>query len=317
MKQFLSLLAAVALVACGTPESGAPGTLEYDQIQLPATAFERIAEIPVVEGQAVAAGDTVLVLESQRTRADLDAARADAARLQASYDEAQRGPRPEEITAARATLSGAQAVQKNAAIELMRVRDLVRQQLLAKAELDRAEATATSADASVRAADAALLSLVRGTRREQIDQARASFNAAQARVAGLAVNAERTRITAPRAGRVDSLPFKVGDQLSPGTPVAILLVGDRPHARVYVPQALRLNVAIGTAATVRLANDTREFAGKVRSIRQDPAFTPYYALTGRDSSRLSWLAEIELGADAANLPAGMPLSAQFAVKSTQ
>ena len=42
-----------------------------------------------------------------------------------------------------------------------------------------------------------------------------------------------------------------------------------------------------------------------------PSFTPYYALAGEDASRLSWLAEIELEADAASLPVGLPLEASF------
>jgi HlyD family secretion protein len=36
-------------------------------------------------------------------------------------------------------------------------------------------------------------------------------------------------------------------------------------------------------------------------------FTPYYALIGDDAARLSYLAEVSLGKDAASLPAGLPL----------
>ena len=42
-------------------------------------------------------------------------------------------------------------------------------------------------------------------------------------------------------------------------------------------------------------------------IRSEPRFTPYFALTGQDAQRLSYLAEISLGKDAANLPVGAPL----------
>jgi HlyD family secretion protein len=96
-----------------------------------------------------------------------------------------------------------------------------------------------------------------------------------------------------------------------GAPLVTLLVGEAPHARVYVPQALRAQVAVGDAATVRVEGVEGEFAGTVRMIRSEPLFTPYYALTGQDASRLSYLAEIQLGADAAQLPAGLPLSVTF------
>ncbi|MNN96045.1 hypothetical protein D3C81_2149630 [compost metagenome] len=53
--------------------------------------------------------------------------------------------------------------------------------------------------------------------------------------------------------------------------------------------------------------------GRVRSIRSEPSFTPYYALTGDDVARLSYLAEIEVdeAADMQKLPAGLPVQVRF------
>ena len=53
------------------------------------------------------------------------------------------------------------------------------------------------------------------------------------------------------------------------------------------------------------------FRGKVRMIRSEPTFTPYFALSGDDATRLSYLAEIALGTDAKDMPQGFPLSAVF------
>jgi HlyD family secretion protein len=52
----------------------------------------------------------------------------------------------------------------------------------------------------------------------------------------------------------------------------------------------------------------RNFQGTVRWVSSDASFTPYFALTEHDRSRLSYLAEIDL-ADAARLPAGLPVVA--------
>jgi HlyD family secretion protein len=306
----------VFLGACAKQEPAALGTLEYDLVRVPAPVFERIASIAVVEGQRVAAGDTLMILESARVNADVTAAREEVVRLQAMLDEAKSGPRPESIAEARARLEGAQGVRRNARSELTRVEDLVSKQLIAKAELDRAQAARTTADANVRAAQEGLLLLTRGTRSEQLAQSRAALAAAQARVERLTVDADRTRIAAPREGRVDSLPFEVGDQVQPGTTLATVLVGESPYARVYVPQPMRQSIKVGSVAEVKLVGDERVYRGRVRSIRNDPSFTPYYALSGNDASRLSWLAEIELERDAAQLPAGLPLRATFEVPRT-
>jgi HlyD family secretion protein len=174
-----------------------------------------------------------------------------------------------------------------------------------------------TAHSDAQAAREALLELRNGTRSEQVLQAEAAVAAAQANVDALNVDVARTRITAPRAGLVDSLPFKVGDQVPVGTPLAILLVGERPFARVYVPQTLRANVKVGTAAKIRLQGSDKVYDGRVRAIRGEPAYTPYYALAGEDASRLSWLAEIELDAGTNDLPVGLPLRAEFATADSK
>ncbi len=309
-------LAAICLLlaACAPAPDYALGTLERDRITLPAPVSERIAEIPVREGQTVAAGDTLLVLEPERTAARLEAARAEARRLRAARDEARSGPREQTIAEARARLGGAEGVALNARRDFERIRQVVERRVLPPADLDRARANLAAAQAELQAAREALDLLEQGTRREQVAQAEAALAAAEANLRAQEVDLARTRITAPRAGLVDSLPFEVGDQVPVGTPLVILLVGEKPYARVYVPQPLRASVQVGTLATVHLQGSDAAYAGRVRAIRGEPSFTPYYALAGEDASRLSWLAEVELEAAADSLPVGIPVRVEFAAR---
>jgi HlyD family secretion protein len=299
------------LCACAKPPDAALGTLERDRITLPAPVAERIAQIPVEEGATVAQGEVVLVLEGERTQARLDAVRADVARLQGALEEARNGPRPERIDEARQRLARADSLALNARREHERVDAVVGRGLLPRAERDRALAASQAADADVRAARAVLAELEHGTRSETVAQAEAALAGAQALQAAAAVDAERTQVRAPRDALVDSLPFEVGDQVTVGTPLAILLVGDAPYARVYVPQPLRLDLHVGSRAQVHVQGSDVVFAGTVRSVRSEPSFTPYYALSGDDASQLSYLAEVQLDADAAALPVGIPVRVTF------
>src|SRR3546814_8980578 len=61
---------------------------------------------------------------------------------------------------------------------------------------------------------------------------------------------QKLDLVAPRAGRIDSIPYKLGDQAPVGAPLVVMLVGDAPHARVYVPEPLRAGVAVGQRARV-------------------------------------------------------------------
>ena len=310
-KSVMSLaIAALMLGACAKAPPQVLGTLEWDRITLPAPVAEKIVRIDVREGQQVAAGAPLLQLELTRTQSQLAAAQAQALQSREALAELQAGPRGEQIAQARATLSAAQAQAADARAYYDRLRPLGQRKLVAAADVDRARAAAGNADGQVRAAQAALDELLHGTRRERIAQGEAAAAAAQAQAAVQSASLDKLNVVAPRAGRVDSLPYKLGDQAPVGAPLAILLVGDAPYARVYVPERMRANVKPGQAAHVFVDGRDGSLKGHVRMVRSEASFTPYYALSGDDAERLSYLAEIVLD-QPADLPAGIPVRVEF------
>jgi HlyD family secretion protein len=307
-----ALFAVGGLAACSKPPPQALGTLEYDRISLPAPAPERIVSVDVREGEQVKAGQPLLQLDPAHTRAELAAAQAQVRQQRELLAELEAGPRREDIDKARANLAAAQAQAREARAYYKRLLPLKDKDYVAAADIDRARAAAGNADGQVAAAQAALDELMHGTRPEQVAQASAAMTAAEAQASAQQVLLGKLAIVAPRAGRVDSLPYKLGDQAPVGAPVAILLAGDAPYARIYVPVQQRVGVRVGDAIQVFVAGRDKPYAGKLRMIRSEPDFTPYYALIGDDAARLSYLAEVTLGADAAELSAGLPVRVEFA-----
>jgi HlyD family secretion protein len=307
------LLAAGLLVACrDNGPVDVVGTLEWDRIELTADAAEPVVAIEVREGETVAAGQTVLQLDARRVQARLDESRALLAQHAARLAELQRGPRAERITQARATLAGTEGTLEAARHELDRVRPLAKQELLTRQDLDNAQSAYDTARAARDNARAVLAELEHGTTREELDQAIAARDAAAAAIHGLEVSLERLTVRAPVAGVVDDLPLEAGERPAVGAVVAVLLAGEAPHARVYLPEPLRTRVRVGDPASVYVDGIERPYHGRVRRVSADPAFTPYYSLTERDRSRLSYLTEVELTDEAAReLPAGIPLRAVF------
>lgn len=301
------------LAACAPEPQQALGTLEYDRITLPAPAAERIVSLDVREGERVRVGQLLLQLEATRSTASTAAAQADADRQRAALAKLEAGARSEQIAQARAQVSAAQAQARDAQAYYARLQPLGVRKLVAAADVDRARANAGNAQAQLRAAQAALDELEHGNRREDIAQGEAAVQASVAQVAVQAATLDKLRIVAPRDGLVDSLPYKLGDQAPVGSPLAILLVGEAPYARIYVPETLREGVHVGDAVQVVIGAgiQQRAWPGRVRMIRSEPSFTPYYALTGKDAARLSYLAEVQLDKAAADLPAGLPLRVEF------
>ena len=115
-----------------------------------------------------------------------------------------------------------------------------------------------------------------------------------------------------RAGTVDALPFREGDEPPVGAAVAVLLVGEAPFARVYVPAELRPRAVAGGTVSVAVDGFEKPFEGRIRFISAEAAFTPYYALTEKDRGHLSYLAEIDLlEGSARDLPTGLPVEVSF------
>ena len=304
--------ALIALSAC-SHDGGPPallGTLEWDRIAVPAEVSEPITRIAVKEGDQVEEQQLLLTLDARRVQAQVDAAQADAQRLSAALDELRHGARAETIDAARAALARTQSTATNAKVTRDRAADLRRKALNSQADLDNAETALRQANADAAAARANLDLLLHGTRAEDLAQGEAALAQAQANLTQLNITLQRLEVHAPRAGRVDALPFKLGDRPPLGAGVASLLVGDAPYARVFVPEPLRASVQPGARFSVHVDGVAQPFAATLARIRSEASFTPYYALHGDDASRLTYRAELVLeGSEARKLPAGIPCQA--------
>lgn len=308
----LPLLGALLLCACRQqPDTTLPGTLEWNRIDVLAEVSEPVIALNVTEGERVHAGQILLRLDPRRTDARLDAARANVKRLTAQLDELRHGARREDIDAARAQLARAQSDAANARRAHKRAIDLHQRGVIAQARLDDTTNALHVAQANTRAARAQLTKLLHGTRPEQLAQAEAALAGAQAKVQQLALTRARLDVRAPRDGRIDALPFRLGDQPPVGATLVSLLSGEAPYARVYVPERMRASVHPGQHFRVHVDGIDKAFDAIVRSVRSESAFTPYYALSGDDATRLSYRAELVLqGAAARKLPAGLPVHAE-------
>jgi HlyD family secretion protein len=308
----LALLSCAGLAGCDDP-GPAPilGTLEWDRVAVTAELAEPVLKWHVAEGDRVEAGTIVLELDARRQDARIAEAESTLAMSKAQLAELTNGATVETIDAARANLARTRAAQEDAETEYTRVAELRKRELVAQSAVDQALAARNQRRAETSQADAQLRELTRGTRPEQIDQATAAVAAARAALDTLKLTRERLTVRAPRAGRIDALPFRPGDQPPVGAELVSMLVGDAPYARVFVPAPRRTEIDVGTPFQIYVEGVEQPFSAKLRSIRSEPSFTPYYALAGDDASRLVFRAELLLdpGAGVAELPAGLPVRA--------
>lgn len=284
------------------------GYLESERVEISAETGEPIVRIPVVEGQSVAVGELLLQQDTSKIEAEIAATKAVLAQAEARLDELVRGPREEQIAAARAAVAGATEELELRRLEYERARRVFERKLTSRESLDRAEVALEVAEAELARLEAQLDELLEGTTVEELQQAEAAVREMEARLARLQVDLRRHSAYAPADGAVDSILFEPGEQPQPGQPMMILLTGEQPYARVYVPEAIRVSVATGTPARVYVDGREAPLEGRVRWVSSDAAFTPYFALTEHDRGRLSFAAEIDiLDAPRRRLPDGVPV----------
>ena len=314
MKQICTLvITSLALAACGSDEQAnrAVGELASDRIELTAESSEPITLIEVPEGTTVAAGDVLLVQDSARAGARLAEAEAALGQAQARLDELVRGPRTEMIAAARANVEGATQELEFREHESERIREIHARGLASPDQLDRAQAALDAAQANVKLRLAQLEEMLTGTTIEELAQAEQAVKQAAARRDAAQVDFDRHTLRAPVDGVADTRLYELGERPTLGQPVMIVLGGAQPHARVYVPESLRVQVAPGTAARVYVDGLDAPLDGRVRWVSSEAAFTPYFALTERDRGRLTYVAKIDLVTDRDRLPDGVPVDVEF------
>jgi HlyD family secretion protein len=318
-KTILTILTVATLAACDNSDdlNIVVGELASDRIELIAEVNEPIVEIAVAEGEAVTAGQLILRQDDARVSARLREADAAVGQAKARLDELVRGPRQEQIAQARANLAGADREIEFRRAQYQRAKELLDKELASPEARDRARAELDAAEANLELRRAQLEELLAGTTVEELAQAEQALEQAEARRDSVSVDADRHTLTATVDGVFDSRLYEVGERPTAGQPVAVILGGHQPYARIYVPERLRARVSPGVEARVFVDGLDKALTGRVRWVANEAAFTPYFALTERDRGRLTYLAKVDFEETRERLPDGVPVEVELLLDSVQ
>ena len=231
----------------------------------------RVVRRLVDEGELVKQGDTIAELDRSDLLCELEAQRANLSAAEAALAELEAGSRPQEIAAAEATVARARADLVDAEANYNRVKGLYESRVAAQQEYDSALAQYDAKRAALQEvvekqkliqegpckedidqARAALAeaaerdSMVNeGPRKETIAQARAEVAQAHASVALAQTELGYTTLVSPLSGVVPSKNIEPGEYVAPGTPV--VTVGDLVNVwlRAYVNETDLGRVKVG------------------------------------------------------------------------
>lgn len=175
-----------------------------------------VAKVPVVEGQTVRAGQTLIELDDRELRAVVTQAEGVVAQAEARVRQMQEVTHP----ATGETLKQAQATLTNAQNNYDRTTKLSRDGYATRVALDEATRALDVAKAQVKSAEFQVATTQAGgsdyvMAETQLNQAKASLVSAQSRLS-------YTVIKAPRDGVLISRNVEAGNTVSPGTVLMVL-----------------------------------------------------------------------------------------------
>jgi HlyD family secretion protein len=204
----------------------------------------QIRQVLVDEGDRVAAGQPLVILDDTELRTQIQQAQAQIEVAQAQLQQQ------------RANLSQAQARLSEAEANRKRYQSLAEQGAISGEELDKRETEAITARESVGVAEA------------NVASAEANIRSEQSELTRLQTQLTRTTVVAPTAGIVAERPASVGNVSSTANEVVQLIQGNQLELLADVPQAQLSQVQVGAPVTVTSSTDsTIRVEGTVHDIQ--------------------------------------------------
>jgi HlyD family secretion protein len=266
---------------------------------------------------------------------EVEQVRAQAAQAKADYELRRNGNRKEDIDAAQADVDRARADSVRTESTWKRVSDLSNQDVFSKQQRDDAEGAWKNAVAAQRSAQEKLAALrngfrpeevasaehhyhdasaraqeyERGSRREDIAQARAQYEYDAARY-------RERQVVSPAASTVEVMDIRPGDLIAPNLPIVTLLERDQLYIRIYVPETEMGRVKLGQKAFVTLdAFPKQPFDGEVEQINQQSEFLPRNVQTREERVHQMVGVKVRVHDDQGRIRPGM--AADVKLKDTQ
>ena len=182
--------------------SGPVSVLPVENADVRAGVAGVVDEVVVDEGDRVRAGDLIARLSDQTLLSDLQTTEAEIREAHANLQKLEAGPTAAEIAVARATLARAADQAAYARSQSSRVAQAFELKLVSRREFEDTEALASAAKGEKVEAQRRLDVLLAGTRREEIEAARARVEALETRQSHLAEETRRLTVVSPVAGVV-------------------------------------------------------------------------------------------------------------------
>ncbi len=286
------------------------GNIEATEVEASFRIGGRVLQVLADEGDTVAAGQVIAVMDTMDLMHDAGMRAADAAASAAAQLELEHGSLPEEIAAGEAARDAARAEVTRLTSDYSRQQDLLVRDIISQREFEASEAAYRAASARQQEAEQRLALLRQGPRRERISAAQARTAQAGAALALAQTRLDFATLLSPLSGVVLARRVESGEVVNAGTAVLALADLAQVWLRGFITEPDLAKVRLGQPAQVTVDGlPGREFSGRLETIASQAEFTPKTVQTEQERVKLVYRVKITLANPDGVLKPGMPADA--------
>jgi HlyD family secretion protein len=268
------------------------GYAEADYVKVGPTQQGLLTAVNVVRGSLVEVGTPLFAQDDTADRAARDQA---ARQLQQAKDQLinlESAGKPTEIQQAEANLADAHATLERTKVDLARAQELIKNGAVTAQILDQRRADYSSANARVAAMEAALAQARAPLGRSgEIKAQRAAVDAAQAALEMAQWRLAQRRVTSPVAARVADVLARPGETMGAGAPVVSLLPPANIFIRFFVSETELANIHRGDAVTINCDDCRSGITATISFVSPRAEYTPPVIYSDESRAKLVYMVE--------------------------
>lgn len=285
------------------------GYAEADYVKVGPVQSGLLTTVLVARGDEVKAGTPLFTLDDIAERAARDQAARLLAQAEQQLANLKAPSKPTEIAQAEANLADARATVERAGADLQRGEELMKHGNMAVQTVDQLRAAFRSAQARVQMTEAALAQAQAPMGRDtEITAQRAAVEASHAALAMAEWRLSLRSVAAPAGGRVADVLARPGETLAAGAPVVSILPPENIFIRFFVPEAALSSLHRGDPVALGCDGCPAGLEGTISFIAPQAEYTPPVIYSESTRAKLVYLIEARPRPDQAALfNPGLPM----------
>lgn len=268
------------------------GYAEADYVKVGPTQQGLLTAVLVARGDDVKQGALLFTQDDTDDKAARDQAAEQLKQAERQLANLMQGSKPTEIEQAEANLADANATMARAASDLARAQAQLPSGGVSKQTVDQTRADYQSAQAKVAGMTAMVAQAKAPMGRDgEIEAQQATVSAARAALAMTEWKLSQRRVTAPADARVADVLARPGETMAAGAPVISLLPPANIFVRFFVPEAVLSTMRRGDAVTLTCDACAANLSGVISFVAPQAEYTPPLIYSESSKSKLVYMIE--------------------------